>query len=209
MPNEALNVANGMRNSKARAFMQSNQSDVFFIHADSKASGQKFIVLKNKSTRNIETLQSYDNPYFRGRLVEGKVSPAETNGIDIKVTAAGTSTAFKTALVTVKILGVIGVAASVYNVATAKDKGQAVAREATGWAGAWIGGKVFGTAGAGIAGPWGGLIGGVIGGALGYFGATSMFDGGPSGGVIHGPVPTVDKTRNVIPYQRWQIGQQN
>lgn len=91
-------------------------------------------------------------------------------------TSMPNSTAFKTAVVSVKILGVVGVASSVYNIATAENKPQAAVRELAGWGGAAVGAEALGSFGASIGGPWGALIGGVIGGMLGYAGMTSFFD---------------------------------
>ncbi len=63
---------------------------------------------------------------------------------------------------------VISAGMSVYNVATADNKVQALSGEVGGWTGAWAGAEA-GAMICSFAGPWGTVIGGVVGGAFGYY----------------------------------------
>ncbi|MFN7774544.1 hypothetical protein [Flavobacterium sp.] len=66
---------------------------------------------------------------------------------------------------------VISAGMSVYNVATAENKAQALSTEIGGWAGAYAVAKAGAVLGSSI-GPWGTVIGGVVGGAIGYWSGT-------------------------------------
>ena len=75
-----------------------------------------------------------------------------------------------------KVMGAASVGIAAYNIATAEDKGQAVATEAGSFAGAIAGGEAGATIGAGI-GVWfggagavpGAVIGGIVGSIAGSF----------------------------------------
>ena len=63
---------------------------------------------------------------------------------------------------------VVSAGMSIYNVATADNKAQALSGEIGGWTGAWAGAE-YGAMIGSFAGPWGTVIGGVVGGAVGYY----------------------------------------
>ncbi|SEM42472.1 RHS repeat-associated core domain-containing protein [Chryseobacterium taichungense] len=63
---------------------------------------------------------------------------------------------------------VVSAGMSIYNVATADNKAQALSGEIGGWTGAWAGAE-YGAMIGSFAGPWGTVIGGIVGGAVGYY----------------------------------------
>jgi RHS repeat-associated protein len=97
-----------------------------------------------------------------GRAIAIEMDKRATGGLTPNSTNSGVNTAMDAAEKGGKVMFIIGVATTAYNVSTApaSERGRVAAQEAGGWTGAFIGGEIGGGVGAGIGGALGASAGG-------------------------------------------------
>jgi RHS repeat-associated protein len=97
-----------------------------------------------------------------GRTIAVEMDKRTPGELTHNRTNSGVNSAMDAAEKGGKVMFVIGVAMTAYNVSTAPDgeRGRVAAREAGGWAGAFIGGEIGGGVGAGVGGALGTSAGG-------------------------------------------------